>query len=950
MPVIPHGIAPFTIKAPLTSTDPGQPTDNIFDDARRIFAFIEDERHLTALELHKSVMSRIMAWDKAHKRKGRLGSSSSSNNNKQHRSLFLGGGRHNRKNVTTEAALAAAAADQAHSDAKAFLKERHPQIVKLEHRCRIFKRALHNLKDASDWTLASSMFGVKTFYRREEDGSLSLKLEGELKDCPLFEQVCVLKEIDLHYKWAPFCTSSMTIADLDKLDTVGWFLIGLANFGLSRDGCFRVIGCDNILEDDSIIVAGQGIRDLPPGSPAPPDTYLCEDPILDKLDIPPIPTRRGGGRMTIRTFEAVIQVTSPTSARTRLVANIDPNMTFLPQPLLEFVMKNLAGVLLAKLQNAAKKVPRNPVSNEHARRMRDEEDFYRHWLMKKFQVVCEVKGWEMPPVTAFELTDEQLRKDHQLAEKRAQKDQHRRAVSFDLPEDSRSPSERGDFKRSMSAPEHSESNTYDGDGVSELSSKSSRSTPFSIAQAVKRREERKRQKKDEQIARERLKAAQRLQPKEFSPDKQKRLGELRSVKAARTGQDGATSTTASDPRTKSEPPQLSRDVPGSRALKHSESAPVPNTPRTLSTIASTPPPKKVTTTPPPHPALSRNKSVSEAVTDRLYRHTPVTRAVVLLLLTILLFILLHPKLLFSVMARTGVFAYWQDNTSLLSKGVHGVVAVVYLLICALAHFALCDIALVYAFDSMELGSKAGRRLRKFYSTQVRLGVALGSLGIFIIAICKSIFKIMLRYLSWAVLRATGYLAPFVPGFVGETFATACGLFNSVLGVLSGALNFVLQSNPVTGTIGNLTGRVVSSVASLWTAAESFMVESAAVVSGEIGATPWHEESFVLAKYLFSYSSVFLVTSLILFNLSAKQAATKAARNSIKASLLDSDDSTHASDVDSKSQARSRGPLGSDLSDIQEHPITITASTEEQQEVVSMTSTQKRKGLLRRRNT
>jgi len=157
MPVIPNGILPFTIKAPLTSTDKGQPTDDILNDAKRVFDFIEDERHLTALDLYKSVMNRITAWDKAHKRKGRHTNSSrisssttsnnsssrnNNNNNKHPRSLFWaggggggGGGRH-KKNAgkTTDTTLAAAANDQAHSDAKAFLQGRHPQIVKLEVR------------------------------------------------------------------------------------------------------------------------------------------------------------------------------------------------------------------------------------------------------------------------------------------------------------------------------------------------------------------------------------------------------------------------------------------------------------------------------------------------------------------------------------------------------------------------------------------------------------------------------------------------------------------------------------------------------------------------------------------------------------------------------------------------------------------------------------------------
>jgi hypothetical protein len=86
-------------------------------------------------------------------------------------------------------------------------------------------------------TLTLTHVPVHTYYRREQDQSLSLKLEGSMEGVhtcmiPLFEQVCVLNEVNLHYKWAPFCSSSMKIADLDKVDTVGWFMISLPTFGL----------------------------------------------------------------------------------------------------------------------------------------------------------------------------------------------------------------------------------------------------------------------------------------------------------------------------------------------------------------------------------------------------------------------------------------------------------------------------------------------------------------------------------------------------------------------------------------------------------------------------------------------------------------------------------------------------------------------------------------------
>ena len=249
------------------------------------------------------------------------------------------------------------------------------------------------------------MFGVTTYYKREDDSSLSLKLDGELSGVPLFEQVAVLREVDLHYKWSPFCTSSMTVQDLDKLDTVGWAVVGLPQFGLARDGCFRAFGCDCIMEEGNFFLVGQGVEDRPDNVPYD-EPFFLED--LEGIQIPDPPTRLGSGRMTVRGFSAEVHILSPTKVRTRIVANVNPNLTFIPQSLLDFVMKKMCGVVFSKLQHAAKKASADPVRNPHARRMRENEAFYKEWLMPKFQSYCDHVGWTMPPVPAFNLTEEQL--------------------------------------------------------------------------------------------------------------------------------------------------------------------------------------------------------------------------------------------------------------------------------------------------------------------------------------------------------------------------------------------------------------------------------------------------------------------------------------------------------------------------------------------------------------
>jgi hypothetical protein len=49
----------FVIRPPTTTNDDGRPGDSLLQDTKRIFAFIEDERHLAAYKLYESVIQRL---------------------------------------------------------------------------------------------------------------------------------------------------------------------------------------------------------------------------------------------------------------------------------------------------------------------------------------------------------------------------------------------------------------------------------------------------------------------------------------------------------------------------------------------------------------------------------------------------------------------------------------------------------------------------------------------------------------------------------------------------------------------------------------------------------------------------------------------------------------------------------------------------------------------------
>ena len=61
--------------------------------------------------------------------------------------------------------------------------------------------------DLSQWNLGSEMFGVSTYYKVEDDGLLSVRMEG-IQDIPIFEQIIVFYECALYKEWIPFCKRS----------------------------------------------------------------------------------------------------------------------------------------------------------------------------------------------------------------------------------------------------------------------------------------------------------------------------------------------------------------------------------------------------------------------------------------------------------------------------------------------------------------------------------------------------------------------------------------------------------------------------------------------------------------------------------------------------------------------------------------------------------------------
>ena len=190
-------------KRPTTIFDDGEPTDSCIFDAKRVLRLIQDERHLSAEVLYRSVLERV--------RKKEDGDDDNDNGVGYIRGFTVS----RKKKLKRKRNNSKKSPDQ--KEAAQFLDEYKEIIKEMEERCQLFKRAKKNLDVHDDWTLTQTLFGVTTYYRRESDGSMSIKLEGRVDDCSLFDQVAVIREFDLNHLWAPFVTSSLTVGELDKL-------------------------------------------------------------------------------------------------------------------------------------------------------------------------------------------------------------------------------------------------------------------------------------------------------------------------------------------------------------------------------------------------------------------------------------------------------------------------------------------------------------------------------------------------------------------------------------------------------------------------------------------------------------------------------------------------------------------------------------------------------------
>lgn len=233
---------------------------------------------------------------------------------------------------------------------------RTQQLTQISGECREIRDVIATLDSADGWTLSYDSASTKVWYRREAHTSThTMRVDGTIR-APLLNLVTLLYEADLYKDLLWFVERSEILAETGRLRRAAHFQL-YAPFPLSpRDAVVYGFAVDGLDEDGCILVCSRSLRES------------------DGIPIPPITQDNDNGKVVranihISGYELTPMGTDVT--RVRFIFNIDPQLPFLPSPLINWSSRMLCRWSLQAMEARSRDLP----ASYQARRA--SKDIYR---------------------------------------------------------------------------------------------------------------------------------------------------------------------------------------------------------------------------------------------------------------------------------------------------------------------------------------------------------------------------------------------------------------------------------------------------------------------------------------------------------------------------------------------------------------------------------------------
>ena len=184
------------------------------------------------------------------------------------------------------------------------------------------------------WRPASEALGLRTQWRPDDDGSLWVRIDGELSGASLLHASAVAHEAELWPKWMPFCGAAEVLTQISSYERTTYVQFDLTPM-MKRGALIHWSISDSLQERQSILLLGASLGDAAP------------------VEVPA--SAEGIKLASFKCIMVLIYPLTKTSCRVRWVSHVDLKAGSLPQTLVSMVTNKVAGSLLSTLMREAQK-------------------------------------------------------------------------------------------------------------------------------------------------------------------------------------------------------------------------------------------------------------------------------------------------------------------------------------------------------------------------------------------------------------------------------------------------------------------------------------------------------------------------------------------------------------------------------------------------------------------
>ena len=188
------------------------------------------------------------------------------------------------------------------------------------------------------WKSAGESMGVRVEWREDDkDGSLWVRMDGEIEQAPLTLAAAVAHEAELWPKWVPFCTAAETLKAISPTEIVTYIQFDLATSVMKRGAVLHWTLSDSLVERQSLLLLGASLDESSPieKPPSAASVSLCD----------------------VRCLKALITPRTKASARVQWVLNVDLKApSKMPSALVTMVTKKITGAILPLIGREAQKL------------------------------------------------------------------------------------------------------------------------------------------------------------------------------------------------------------------------------------------------------------------------------------------------------------------------------------------------------------------------------------------------------------------------------------------------------------------------------------------------------------------------------------------------------------------------------------------------------------------